>query len=112
MDSEQKTPKQPCSICENEFKFICSICKKEKYCSKECQKTAWPRHKKVCKPQKQLWELNEKEVQSFIKEEPEIKKDFKSEYIQNPAHEDFEEFTCHICEYQQNFAQDPFFYHS
>jgi len=28
----------------------CSVCEDAKYCSKECQKMAWPLHKTVCKP--------------------------------------------------------------
>lgn len=38
-----------CSVCGKEATTKCSICKKAYYCSKECQKNAWPQHKPVCK---------------------------------------------------------------
>jgi len=28
---------------------LCSACKRSRYCSKECQKAAWPEHKTVCR---------------------------------------------------------------
>jgi hypothetical protein len=30
--------------------LICARCKKEKYCSTDCQKKRWQRHKRFCKP--------------------------------------------------------------
>lgn len=39
--------------CDGCLKFVstilwCSICRNEKYCSQDCQKTAWEKHKLVC----------------------------------------------------------------
>jgi hypothetical protein len=39
-----------CAVCQDRLKPLmqCSICKKVKYCSKECQKEDWKKHKLVC----------------------------------------------------------------
>lgn len=38
-----------CSTCKKTGKlFLCEICEKESYCSKECQKEDWSRHKEWC----------------------------------------------------------------
>ncbi len=37
-----------CMICSNPATVGCSACKCARYCSKECAKADWPRHKPVC----------------------------------------------------------------
>jgi len=39
-----------CANCDHRYPSMkkCSACKKEHYCSSECQKTHWKIHKKVC----------------------------------------------------------------
>lgn len=37
-----------CSNCKNKAKFKCKKCKSSNYCSKDCQITNWPIHKKIC----------------------------------------------------------------
>ena len=47
---EQGSPKA-CAVCEKEAKFHCARCQGEviaRYCSRECQREHWPRHKSVC----------------------------------------------------------------
>ena len=47
---EQGSPKT-CSVCEKDAKFHCARCQGEviaRYCSRECQRQHWPRHKGVC----------------------------------------------------------------
>jgi len=41
-----------CDECDNESTLRCSGCGSSWYCSKECQKKAWPLHKILCKPTK------------------------------------------------------------
>ncbi|KAF8991943.1 hypothetical protein BDQ17DRAFT_1188267, partial [Cyathus striatus] len=41
-----------CTQCQSEGNptlKICTGCRKVRYCSEECQKTDWKRHKKECK---------------------------------------------------------------
>ena len=38
-----------CAICDSSDSKFCSLCHSILYCSRECQKTDWPLHKKVCK---------------------------------------------------------------
>jgi len=44
------TPLDACAECREDVTKIrrCGACKKEVYCSKICQVTAWPEHKKSC----------------------------------------------------------------
>lgn len=37
-----------CSICPQKGVNMCSRCKKSLYCSRECQQSAWKKHKNVC----------------------------------------------------------------
>jgi len=37
-----------CSVCGKPASKACSKCKKERYCSRECQVNGWKKHKKVC----------------------------------------------------------------
>ena len=39
-----------CDVCGMKGRNICSICLRAWYCSKECQKRDWKRHKKTCMP--------------------------------------------------------------
>eukprot|EP01114_Cavostelium_apophysatum_P013086 TRINITY_DN3091_c0_g1_i1.p1 TRINITY_DN3091_c0_g1~~TRINITY_DN3091_c0_g1_i1.p1 ORF type:complete len:199 (-),score=19.18 TRINITY_DN3091_c0_g1_i1:24-620(-) len=41
----------PCAICGKISKTLCGRCKKQYYCSRECQSEAWKTHKALCKPQ-------------------------------------------------------------
>eukprot|EP01105_Mastigella_eilhardi_P000308 TRINITY_DN1039_c0_g1_i3.p2 TRINITY_DN1039_c0_g1~~TRINITY_DN1039_c0_g1_i3.p2 ORF type:complete len:117 (+),score=25.26 TRINITY_DN1039_c0_g1_i3:418-768(+) len=40
---------QACAVCRAYAPFRCNACKLTRYCSRECQRTDWPEHKKVCK---------------------------------------------------------------
>ena len=42
-------PASVCVICLQEGSKTCSQCHSEHYCSKECQKTDWKNHKRICK---------------------------------------------------------------
>ena len=37
-----------CVVCGHTAGSRCSRCRKQKYCSKECQLSHWPSHKPVC----------------------------------------------------------------
>ncbi len=43
-----------CATCSDRLKplLTCSVCKREKYCSKECQAAHWKVHKSLCKVMK------------------------------------------------------------
>jgi hypothetical protein len=49
--NEFKENNNECACCQDRLKPLlnCGACKKVKYCSKECQKEDWKRHKLVCK---------------------------------------------------------------
>ena len=38
-----------CALCQLPSALFCSKCRVTPYCSGLCQKSSWPRHKKVCK---------------------------------------------------------------
>ena len=38
-----------CPVCGKSALLTCSRCKKQAYCSKECQRSDWKQHKKTCK---------------------------------------------------------------
>lgn len=40
----------PCINCGKESNSSCSTCLIARFCSRECQKVVWPKHKKVCLP--------------------------------------------------------------
>jgi len=44
-----KKPARKCDVCNSTPAKPCARCKRTFYCSAECQKTAWKKHKKVCK---------------------------------------------------------------
>lgn len=70
---KNSTEKRECNYChktEEKEKFKrCSRCKKVLYCSKECQKEDWKKHKIECE---KIVELREKENHSIKIEEPKI----------------------------------------
>ena len=41
--------KPKCSLCHKIAHSKCSLCYEQDYCSRDCQKTDWKNHKKVCK---------------------------------------------------------------
>ena len=48
---QQGSPQASCTVCGAESKFHCARCQGEviaRYCSRECQRAHWPRHKSVC----------------------------------------------------------------
>jgi len=45
-----KKPTRKCDVCKTSTTKACARCKISYFCSAECQKTAWKKHKKVCKP--------------------------------------------------------------
>lgn len=49
MEKQQKE-KQQCSVCKHTFHrlLVCGRCGLVSYCSKQCQKQAWPTHKQWC----------------------------------------------------------------
>jgi len=44
-----KKPTHKCDVCKTATTKACARCKTSYFCSAECQKTAWKKHKKVCK---------------------------------------------------------------
>jgi len=44
-----KKPTHKCDVCKTATTKACSRCKTSYFCSAECQKSAWKKHKKVCK---------------------------------------------------------------
>ena len=38
-----------CAVCSKPSSYNCAKCGFARYCSKDCQKQAWPEHKKTCK---------------------------------------------------------------
>jgi len=42
------TSMHTCAFCSKEGRKVCARCKKESYCSRECQLAAWKTHKKIC----------------------------------------------------------------
>ena len=46
-----RKPKAFCTVCRNNAMFLCKRCQNKPYCSNQCQKKDWKRHKKdECKP--------------------------------------------------------------
>jgi len=44
-----KKPNRTCDVCKTATTKACARCKTSYFCSAECQKSAWKKHKKVCK---------------------------------------------------------------
>jgi len=44
-----KKPTHKCDVCRTATTKACARCKTSYFCSAECQKSAWKKHKKVCK---------------------------------------------------------------
>jgi len=44
-----KKPTHKCDVCKTATTKACARCKTSYFCSAECQKSAWKKHKKVCK---------------------------------------------------------------
>jgi len=44
-----KKPTRQCDVCKTNTTKACARCKTSYFCSSECQKSAWKKHKKVCK---------------------------------------------------------------
>jgi len=47
-----KKPARKCDVCKTATTKACARCKTSFFCSAECQKSAWKKHKKTCKPPK------------------------------------------------------------
>jgi len=45
-----KKPARKCDVCSTKTTKACARCKTSYFCSAECQKLAWKKHKKTCKP--------------------------------------------------------------
>ena len=50
-DEEEKDDKQKatCLVCDEKATLRCTACKVTKYCSRDCQRSDWPAHKRACK---------------------------------------------------------------
>jgi len=44
-----KKPTPKCDVCKNTTTKACARCRTTSFCSAECQKSAWKKHKKTCK---------------------------------------------------------------
>jgi len=44
-----KRPTHKCDVCKTATRKACARCKTSYFCSAECQKSAWKKHKKTCK---------------------------------------------------------------
>ena len=44
-----KKPTRQCDVCKTATTKACARCKTSYFCSAECQKSAWKKHKKTCK---------------------------------------------------------------
>jgi len=44
-----KKPTHKCDVCKTATTKACAQCKTSYFCSAECQKSAWKKHKKTCK---------------------------------------------------------------
>jgi hypothetical protein len=52
-----------CGGCRKKLKkpLMCSRCKAQKYCSKECQRKDFARHKKCCRPEEDAEIMQDRE---------------------------------------------------
>eukprot|EP01091_Cochliopodium_minus_P015531 TRINITY_DN5561_c0_g1_i1.p1 TRINITY_DN5561_c0_g1~~TRINITY_DN5561_c0_g1_i1.p1 ORF type:complete len:206 (-),score=34.58 TRINITY_DN5561_c0_g1_i1:549-1166(-) len=56
--------KKICSNCKEPSKFVCSKCKFDRYCSKECQVICWSYHKTICERMKEIKQLVKQETKA------------------------------------------------
>lgn len=49
VEEERKEDPNVCPCCRKDGKLLCGRCRKVRYCSPECQKDDWKRHKIYCK---------------------------------------------------------------
>jgi len=49
VDDMVKKPTRQCDVCKTTTTKACARCKTSYFCSSECQKSAWKKHKKTCK---------------------------------------------------------------
>jgi hypothetical protein len=56
-DAKEKHEQNRCFTCANPSTSRCAKCMLACFCSRECQVTAWPKHKKLCKDSSKLLSL-------------------------------------------------------
>jgi len=49
VENAVKKPARKCDVCKTTTTTASARCKTSYFCSAECQKSAWKKHKKVCK---------------------------------------------------------------
>ena len=53
-------PNKPaCNVCKKPARYLCSMCSRQYYCSRECQKRDWKSHKAYCLLGGYVWEFQE-----------------------------------------------------
>ena len=72
----------PCASClSRTARLTCSMCWAVKYCSKECQKKAWKKHKSVCREISIFIGATSQYVELILEEFGGVEKFYKSEMV-------------------------------